>query len=148
MPLRLARAPFVKGGALFAQGWYRHAMEILNKPVCAEPRNQVAKDLRADNCEQLGYHYESPSLRNSFLAAAKELCDGRRILNHTSIGSRCHRLRNDRQSASHRVYPLMERDRFIDGHAAALCVSRNRRTLKAGMTKHDQSKGSWWYEQE
>jgi linear primary-alkylsulfatase len=67
-------------------------MEILNKPVCAEPRNRVAKDLRADNCEQLGYHYESPSLRNSFLAAAKELCDGRRILNHTSIGSRCHRL--------------------------------------------------------
>ena len=42
-------------------------MEILNKPVCAEPRNQVAKDLRADNCEQLGYHYESPSLRNSSL---------------------------------------------------------------------------------
>jgi len=65
-----------KGRELFAEGQYRHAVEILNKLVYAEPKNQVAKDLLADSLEQLGYQYESPSLRNSFLAAAKELRDG------------------------------------------------------------------------
>jgi alkyl sulfatase BDS1-like metallo-beta-lactamase superfamily hydrolase len=65
-----------KGRELFDQGMYRHGMEILNKLVYAEPNNQEAKDLLADTFEQLGYQYESPSLRNSFLAAAKELRDG------------------------------------------------------------------------
>ena len=51
-------------------------MEILNKLVYAEPHNQPAKDLLADAYEQLGYQYESPSLRNSFLSGAKELRDG------------------------------------------------------------------------
>jgi alkyl sulfatase BDS1-like metallo-beta-lactamase superfamily hydrolase len=37
---------------------------------------QDAKDLLANMFEQLGYQYESPSLRNSFLAGAKELRDG------------------------------------------------------------------------
>lgn len=65
-----------KGRELFDQGMYRHCMELLNKLVYAEANNQQAKDLLADTFEQLGYQYESASLRNSFLAAAKELRDG------------------------------------------------------------------------
>jgi alkyl sulfatase BDS1-like metallo-beta-lactamase superfamily hydrolase len=65
-----------KGKELYDQGKYRYAMEILNKLVYAEPTNQAAKDLLADNYEQLGYQNESPSLRNSYLAGAKELRDG------------------------------------------------------------------------
>lgn len=65
-----------KAKALYDEGQYLHAVEILNKLVYAEPGNQVAKDLLADNYEQLGYQKESPSLRNSFLAAAYELRNG------------------------------------------------------------------------
>lgn len=62
-----------KGRELIGDGRYRHAMEILNKLVYAEPGNQAAKDLLADSLEQLGYQAESPSLRNSYLSAGKEL---------------------------------------------------------------------------
>jgi len=65
-----------KSRKLYQRGEYRLAQEILNKLVYAEPSNQEAKDLLADCFEQLGYQYESPSLRNSFLAAALELRDG------------------------------------------------------------------------
>lgn len=65
-----------KAGELYAAGEYRLGQEILNKLVYAEPGNQQAKDLLADFFEQMGYQYESPSLRNSFLAAALELRDG------------------------------------------------------------------------
>jgi alkyl sulfatase BDS1-like metallo-beta-lactamase superfamily hydrolase len=65
-----------KGRELYDQGKYRHAQEILNKLVYAEPQNQEAKDLLADNFEQIGYQQESPSVRNSFLAAALELRTG------------------------------------------------------------------------
>ncbi|MGO4677582.1 alkyl/aryl-sulfatase [Bosea sp. 2YAB26] len=65
-----------KGRELYEQGMYRHATEILNKLVYAEPGNQDAKNLLADTFEQMGYQFESPSLRNSFLAGAKELRDG------------------------------------------------------------------------
>jgi alkyl sulfatase BDS1-like metallo-beta-lactamase superfamily hydrolase len=65
-----------KGRELYDQGKYRLAQEIVNKVVLAQAGNQQAKDLLADIFEQLGYQYESPSLRNSFLAAAKELRDG------------------------------------------------------------------------
>ncbi|MGV6826594.1 MAG: alkyl/aryl-sulfatase [bacterium] len=65
-----------KGRALYEQGKYRHAQEILNKLVYADPENQVAKDLLADVFEQIGYQQESPSVRNSFLAAAYELRSG------------------------------------------------------------------------
>jgi alkyl sulfatase BDS1-like metallo-beta-lactamase superfamily hydrolase len=65
-----------KGRELYAQGQYRHAQEILNKLVFAEPQNQEAKDLLADVFEQIGYQQESPSVRNSFLAAAYELRNG------------------------------------------------------------------------
>jgi alkyl sulfatase BDS1-like metallo-beta-lactamase superfamily hydrolase len=44
--------------------------------VYAEQGNQAAKDLLADVFEQIGYQQESPSVRNSFLAAALELRSG------------------------------------------------------------------------
>ncbi|MFV1984939.1 MAG: alkyl/aryl-sulfatase [Thiohalomonadales bacterium] len=65
-----------KGKALYEQGKYRYAQEILNKLVYAQPQNQTAKDLLADVFEQIGYQQESPSLRNSFLSAAYELRSG------------------------------------------------------------------------
>ena len=65
-----------KGRQLNEQGKYREASEIVNKLVYAEPNNQAAKDLLADVFEQLGYQKESPSVRNSFLAAAYELRSG------------------------------------------------------------------------
>lgn len=65
-----------KGKQLYDQGKYREATEILNKLVYAEPNKQAAKDLLADVFEQIGYQKESPSVRNSFLAAAYELRHG------------------------------------------------------------------------
>jgi alkyl sulfatase BDS1-like metallo-beta-lactamase superfamily hydrolase len=65
-----------KGKELYDQGKYRLAQEIANKLVLAQPANQAARELLADIFEQQGYQYESPSLRNSFLAGAKELRDG------------------------------------------------------------------------
>ena len=65
-----------KGKQLYDEGKYRHAQEILNKLVYAQPGNQKAKDLLADSFEQYGYQQESPSVRNSFLAAALELRSG------------------------------------------------------------------------
>lgn len=65
-----------KGQELHDQGKYREAMEILNKLVTAEPANVAAKELLANVYEQIGYQKESPSLRNSFLAAALELRSG------------------------------------------------------------------------
>ncbi|MFG0285231.1 MAG: alkyl/aryl-sulfatase, partial [Phycisphaerales bacterium JB039] len=62
-----------KARQLYEEGEYRLAMEILNKLVYAEPQNTDAKDLLADVFEQIGYQKESPSVRNSFLAAAYEL---------------------------------------------------------------------------
>ena len=65
-----------KGQALYDEGQYRLAQELLNKLVYAEPGNQPAKDLLADIFEQIGYQQENPGLRNSFLAAAFELRSG------------------------------------------------------------------------
>jgi alkyl sulfatase BDS1-like metallo-beta-lactamase superfamily hydrolase len=65
-----------KGKALFNEGKYHHAAEILNKLVYAEPANIEARELLADVFEQLGYQQESPSVRNSFLAGAYELRNG------------------------------------------------------------------------
>lgn len=61
---------------LHEQGQYRLAMEILSKLVYAQPGNSAAKDLLALVFEQLGYQYESASLRNVFLSAAMELRNG------------------------------------------------------------------------
>jgi alkyl sulfatase BDS1-like metallo-beta-lactamase superfamily hydrolase len=65
-----------KGKQLNDQGKYLEAVEILNRLVFAEPKNQAAKDLLADVYEQIGYQKESPSLRNSFLQGAYELRTG------------------------------------------------------------------------
>jgi len=65
-----------RGEQLFAEGRYRHAQEIVTKLAYAQPDNQAAKDLLADIWEQIGYQKESPSVRNSFLAAAYELRNG------------------------------------------------------------------------
>ena len=65
-----------KAEELYATGEYRLAIEILNKLVYAEPSNQEAKNLLADVFEQLGYQYESASMRNVFLAAGQELRNG------------------------------------------------------------------------
>ena len=62
-----------KARELFDGGRYQYAMEIVNKLVYAEPDNAVARFLLADIFEQLGYQYESTSLRNAFLSAAREL---------------------------------------------------------------------------
>ena len=66
-----------KGAELYDEGKYRYAMEIVNKLVYAEPGNEVARSLLANIFEQLGYQYESTSLRNSFLSAAQELRSGK-----------------------------------------------------------------------
>ncbi len=71
-----AKKIIAKGRELYDQGKYRHAQEILNKLVYAEPQNQEVKDLLADVFEQIAYQQESPSVRNSFLAAALELRSG------------------------------------------------------------------------
>ncbi|MDP2355723.1 MAG: alkyl sulfatase dimerization domain-containing protein [Beijerinckiaceae bacterium] len=65
-----------RGQELHNEGKYKHASEIVNKLVQAEPNNKAAKDLLADIFEQLGYQQENPGLRNSFLAAAYELRTG------------------------------------------------------------------------
>ncbi|RBW58420.1 alkyl/aryl-sulfatase [Phaeobacter gallaeciensis] len=65
-----------KGKTLYDEGKYFYATEILDKLIHAEPENQIAKDLLADVYEQIGYQKESPSVRNSFLAAAFELRNG------------------------------------------------------------------------
>jgi alkyl sulfatase BDS1-like metallo-beta-lactamase superfamily hydrolase len=65
-----------RGRELHDQGKYRHASEILDRLVFAEPDNQAAKDLLADVYEQLGYQQENSGLRNAFLAGAYELRSG------------------------------------------------------------------------
>ena len=65
-----------RGQTLHDQGQYRLAMEILNKLVYAQPENSEAKDLLASVFEQLGYQYESASMRNVFLSSAQELRNG------------------------------------------------------------------------
>ena len=71
-----AKPIIARGRELYDQGRYLYAQEILNKLVYAQPGNQEAKDLLADVFEQIGYQRESPSVRNSFLAAALELRSG------------------------------------------------------------------------
>ncbi|MBV9923295.1 MAG: MBL fold metallo-hydrolase, partial [Pseudonocardia sp.] len=65
-----------RGRDLIAQGDYSLATEILNKLVYAQPDHAEARQLLADAFEQIGYQQESPSVRNSFLAAALELRSG------------------------------------------------------------------------
>jgi alkyl sulfatase BDS1-like metallo-beta-lactamase superfamily hydrolase len=76
-----------KGRELIGQGKYLHAVEILDKLVFAEPRNQPARDLLADAYEQLGYQMESTSMRNSFLQGVYELRNGMPTGTAPSTGS-------------------------------------------------------------
>ena len=76
-----------KGRELIGQGKYLHAVEILDKLVFAEPRNQPARDLLADAYEQLGYQMESTSMRNSFLQGVYELRNGMSTDTAPSTGS-------------------------------------------------------------
>jgi alkyl sulfatase BDS1-like metallo-beta-lactamase superfamily hydrolase len=66
--------------ALHDGGQYRLAMEILNKLVYAELNNSAGKDLLAAVFEQLGYQYESASMRNVFLSSAQELRNGAPVI--------------------------------------------------------------------
>ncbi|MGD9954937.1 MAG: alkyl/aryl-sulfatase [Candidatus Nanopelagicales bacterium] len=65
-----------KGRELVDAGHYLLATEILDKLVFAQPANSEARNLLAEAFEQIGYQQESPSVRNSFLAAALELRSG------------------------------------------------------------------------
>lgn len=65
-----------KATGLYQSGDYKHAAELLNKLIFADPNNVQAKALLADVYEQLGYQEESTSLRNSYLAGAYELRNG------------------------------------------------------------------------
>jgi len=76
-----------KGRELQAQGKYLESVEILNKLVFAQPKNQPARDLLADAYEQLGYQMESTSLRNSFLQGTYELRSGMPTGTAPSTGS-------------------------------------------------------------
>lgn len=71
-----ATAILARSQLLFDDGQYRHAMELLNKLVYAEPDNSDAQHLLAATFEQLGYQYESSSMRNAFLTTAQELRRG------------------------------------------------------------------------
>jgi len=74
-----AEAIISRAEDLYSSGQYHLAIEILNKLIYAEPENQRGKNLLADAFEQLGYQYESASLRNVFLASAEELRSGIQI---------------------------------------------------------------------
>ena len=65
-----------RGRELIGAGEYRLAVSLLDLLVHAEPGNSDGRLLLADAFEQLGYQHESPSVRNSYLAAALELRSG------------------------------------------------------------------------
>ena len=71
-----ADAIVTRAQQLMDSGDYLLAVEILNKILYAEPGHVTGRHLLADAFEQVGYQQESPSVRNSFLAAALELRSG------------------------------------------------------------------------
>ena len=71
-----ADAILARASGLMDDGDYLLAVEILNKLVYGEPELEAGRHLLADAFEQIGYQQESPSVRNSFLAAALELRSG------------------------------------------------------------------------
>ena len=71
-----ADAILARASGLMDHGDYLLAVEILNKLVYGEPELEAGRHLLADAFEQIGYQQESPSVRNSFLAAALELRSG------------------------------------------------------------------------
>ena len=55
------------------QGDYRWSAELLKQVIAANPGDQVAKNLQANNFEQLGYQAESAPWRNFYLSGARDL---------------------------------------------------------------------------
>lgn len=64
----------------YDNGEYRWVVEVLNKAVFADPKNQDVRNLLADAYEQLGYQAESGPWRNFYLSGAKELRDGVKVM--------------------------------------------------------------------
>lgn len=60
----------------FDNGEYRWVAQLLNHLVFAEPDNQAAKQLLAQNYDQLGYQAESGPWRDVYLTGAFELRNG------------------------------------------------------------------------
>ena len=69
-----------KAKEYFDKGDYRWAAEMVNHVVFADPKNQIARDLLADNYEQMGYQAESGPWRNFYLTGAQELRFGKKVL--------------------------------------------------------------------
>jgi alkyl sulfatase BDS1-like metallo-beta-lactamase superfamily hydrolase len=69
-------AVLAKARAYFQKGEYRWVAQVVNHVVFAEPENKEARELQAQNLEQLGFQAESPVWRNFYLSGAKELRDG------------------------------------------------------------------------
>ena len=56
--------------------------------IAANPGDQVAKNLQANNFEQLGYQAESATWRGFYLTGAKELREGvHKFSHHGTTGS-------------------------------------------------------------
>lgn len=70
------------------QGDYRWSAELLKQVIAANPGDQVAKNLQANNFEQLGYQAESATWRGFYLTGAKELREGVHKFSHGTTGSR------------------------------------------------------------
>jgi alkyl sulfatase BDS1-like metallo-beta-lactamase superfamily hydrolase len=71
-----ADAIVTRARKLMDSGDYLLAIEILDKILYGDPDHEAGRRLLADAFEQVGYQQESPSVRNSFLAAALELRSG------------------------------------------------------------------------
>ncbi|EGC3163012.1 TPA: MBL fold metallo-hydrolase [Escherichia coli] len=69
------------------QGDYRWSAELLKQVIAANPGDQVAKNLQANNFEQLGYQAESATWRGFYLTGAKELREGVHKFSHGTTGS-------------------------------------------------------------
>lgn len=71
-----AQAALVKAQADYERGEYQWVATVTQQLVFADPSNRAARNLAADAFEQLGYQAESPTFRNSYLQAARELRQG------------------------------------------------------------------------
>ena len=88
-----------KGQELYDQGKYRLAHGDRSTSWSMPSRaTRRRKDLLADIFEQIGYQNESPSVRNSFLAAAYELRDG--VMPHGGPGRGRTRSRHEHRAVA------------------------------------------------
>ncbi len=70
------------------QGDYRWSAELLKQVIAANPGDQVAKNLQANNFEQLGYQASPATWRGFYLTGAKEAAEGVHQFSHGTTGSR------------------------------------------------------------